>query len=92
MDDYMTVDRLAIFLKRLSEAGNGDMKIRCVDGFLHADEIKVNYMDNEMMLRGYLFNVPVAEKISKFCADIEKAKDEFYGLMNVENYREDKSE
>lgn len=84
MADIVTVDMLIDLLQKFHDAGNGDMKIKCRDNFLHEDEIGINYKDNEMQFRGYLFNLPIAKKVSEFCSDIEKAKKKFYGLINEE--------
>lgn len=84
MADIVTVDMLLDLLQKLHDAGNGDMKIKCRDNFLYEDEIGINYAYNEMQFRGYLFNLPMAKKVSEFCDDIEKAKKKFYGLINEE--------
>lgn len=76
----VTVDCLLDLLQKLHNAGNGDMKIKCIDNFLHEDEIGINYMDNEMEFRGYICNLPVTERIKEFCKDIEQAKKKFYGF------------
>lgn len=62
MADIVTVDMLLDLLQKLHDVGNGDMKIKCKDNFLHEDEIGINYMDNEMEFRGYLFNLPMVKK------------------------------
>lgn len=73
-----TVDDLLSLFKKLSEQGKGDMKIKCTDGYLHKDEITLNYTKNEVWFRGYLFNVPIADRVRRFCDDIEEARDRFY--------------
>lgn len=73
-----TVDDLLSLFKKLSEQGKGSMKIKCLDNYLHEDEITLNYTKNEVWLRGYLFNVPIADKVRRFYEDIEKARDRFY--------------
>lgn len=80
MSEIVTVDYLLGMLKGLSENGYGDMKIKCLDNPLHEDEITLNYTKREVLLRGFLFNVQITQKVKKFCTDIEKAKDEFYGI------------
>lgn len=78
-EKIMTVDDLLFLLKSLSEQGKGDMKIKCMDNYLHKDEIGVNHLNNEVLLRGFLFNVPIADKVERLYNDIEKARDRFYG-------------
>ena len=41
MEDVVTVDYLLDLFQRLHDAGKGDMKIKCVDNFLHKDEITI---------------------------------------------------
>lgn len=77
-ENATTVNELLSLFKELSEQGKGDMKIKCVDGYLHKDEITLNYTKNEVWFRGYLFNVPIADKVRRFYEDIEKARDRFY--------------
>lgn len=77
-ENAATVNELLSLFKELSEQGKGDMKIKCVDGYLHKDEIKLNYTKNEVWFRGYLFNVPIEDKVRRFYEDIEKARDRFY--------------
>lgn len=79
IEKIMTVDYLLSMLKKLSEAGKGDMKIKCMDSYLQEDEIGLNYLTNEVLFRGRLFNVPITDKVKQFCNDIENAKDRFYG-------------
>ncbi len=74
----ITVDYLLDLLTKLHDNGNGDMKIRCSDGFIHEDEIGINHIDNEIMFRGALFNFPIAEKIGAFKKDIDAAYRRFY--------------
>lgn len=80
----MTVDYLLSLFKKLSDAGKGDMKIKCMDNYLHEDEITINYLTNEVLFRGYLFNVPITDKVKQFCDDIEKAMKKFYMSKNNE--------
>ena len=77
-ENAATVNELLSLFKELSEQGKGDMKIKCVDCYLHKDEITLNYTKNEVWFRGYLFNVPIADKVRRFYEDIEKARDRFY--------------
>lgn len=56
------------------------MKIKCIDYFLHEDEIGINYIDNEMEFRGNIYNLPITEKVREFCKDMEQAKKKFYGI------------
>lgn len=76
----VTVDCLLDLLQKLHNAGNGDMKIKCIDNFLHEDEIGINYMDNEMEFRGYIYNLPVTERVREFCESIARAEKKFYGI------------
>lgn len=76
--DIATVDYLFSLFKALSEHGKGDMKIKCMDNYLHEDEININYMKNEILLRGYIFNFSISDKIRQFYNDIENAKRRFY--------------
>lgn len=84
MENIVTVDYLFDLLQKLHESGNGDMKIKCMDNFLYEDEIGINYMDNEMMFRGLIFNQPMAQKVKEFCNDIKRAEKKFYGFINDE--------
>lgn len=77
-ENIVTVDYLLSMLKKLSEAGKGDMEIKCMDNALHEDEITINYTKNEILLRGYIFNFSISDKIKQFCNDIDKAKERFY--------------
>lgn len=79
MEKVVTVDYLLSLLNKLSEAGKGDMKIKCMDNELHEDEITVNYAGNEILLRGFLFNYSPTDRVKRFCKDIEKAKDKYFG-------------
>lgn len=83
-ENIMTVDYLLSLFKKLSDAGKGDMKIKCMDNYLHEDEITINYLTNEVLFRGYLFNVPITDKVKQFCDDIEKAMKKFYMSKNNE--------
>lgn len=78
-EKVMVVDDLLLLFKKLSEQGKGDMKIKCMDSYLHEDEIGLNYLTNEVLFRGCLFNVDITDKVKQFCNDIEKARDKFYG-------------
>lgn len=77
-ENIVTVSYLLSMLKKLSDAGKGDMKIKCMDNALHEDEITINYTKNEILLRGYIFNFSITDKVRQFCNDIEKAKERFY--------------
>lgn len=81
-ENVVTVDYLLSLFKKLSDEGKGDMKIKCMDNYLHEDEIRVNYLSNEVLFRGMLYNYDITDKVKRFCNDIEKAKDRFYG--NIE--------
>jgi len=80
MERIVTVDYLLNLLQKVSKAGKGDMQIKCKDNFLHEDEISINYLENEIEFRGYLFNFDISKRINKFCSDINRAKSEFYGI------------
>lgn len=82
MEDIITIDYLLDLFQGLHDAGKGDMKIRCIDNFLHKDEITIIYYKNEIRFDGYLHNFSISQKIQEFCRDIEKAKDKFYGLSH----------
>ena len=84
MSEIVTVNHLIKLLKEISEHGNGDMKVKCADGFLHKDEIGMDFRENEMRIQGHLFNVPITEKVKKFCSEVERAKQEFYGFLESE--------
>ena len=88
MAPILTVDNLLSLLKKLHESGNGDMKIKCRDNFLHEDEIGINYMNNEMMFIGLIFNHPMTQNVKEFCNDIDKAEKKFYGFINGEESEE----
>lgn len=78
MKNIVTVDYLLSLMQELSSAGKGNMEIKCADNFLHEDEIKVDYTKNEISFRGFIFNYSIADKVKRFCDDIEKAKEKFY--------------
>lgn len=80
MAPALTVDCLLDLLQKLHNAGNGDMKIKCLDNFLHEDEIEINYMNNEMQFRGMIFNFPITERVREFCESIARAEKKFYGI------------
>lgn len=90
MKDIVTVDYLLDLFQRLHDSGKGDMKIKCIDNFLHRDEITLIYYKNEIEFCGYLTNFSITQKVQEFCKDIEKAKDKFYGY--VEKYEEEYEE
>lgn len=79
-NNFLTVDILLGKLKELSKTGYGDMKIKCQDSYLHEDEIGINFLSREMLLRGYLYNFPIAKMVNEFKDDIEKAYRKYYGL------------
>lgn len=76
MSDIVTVDYLVSLLQEVSKLGFGDAKFKCVDGYLHTDEISIS--PEEIKLRGYLFNHSPTEKVKEFKKDIEKAVEKFY--------------
>lgn len=78
MKNIVTVDYLLSLLKKLSDSGNGNMKIKFNDNFLHQDEIFIDHMDKTFNFNGNIFNCSVSDKIEKFCIDIENAKKRFY--------------
>lgn len=78
-EKVVTVDYLLSLFKKLSDAGKGDMKIKCLDNYLHEDEVGVNCLSNEVLFRVMLCNYDITDKVKRFCNDIEKAKDRFYG-------------
>lgn len=82
MEDILTVDSLNEKLNKLSKAGYGSMKIKCIDCYLHDDEITYDYgcKGGELIFHGYLFNQPIAEKISTLREDIKLACNKFYGF------------
>lgn len=50
-NNFLTVGSLKEKLDKLIDAGYGDMKIKCQDGYLHTDEIGVDYMTKEVLCR-----------------------------------------
>lgn len=79
-NNFLTVDILLGKLKGLSEAGYGDMKIKCQDSYLHEDEIGIDFLAREILLRGYLYNFPITKRVNEFKDDIERAYRKYYGL------------
>lgn len=79
MSEIATVDYLLDLFQKLSNDGYGNMKIKCNDGFLHEDEIFVNYHEGEISFQGLIFNIPISAKVSSFKYDIQKAYEKFYG-------------
>lgn len=77
-NNFLTVGSLKEKLDKLIDAGYGDMKIKCQDGYLHTDEIGVDYMTKEVLFRGMLYNFPPSDKVKKFCAGVQKLSDEFW--------------
>ena len=78
VEPIVTVDYLLKLFQGLHDCGYGDIKLKCIDNYLHEDEIAIDYSNKEMELRGYLYNVPVAKKIKEFCEDIDRATRKFY--------------
>ena len=76
--NVLTVNKLLETLTILKKSGYGETKIRCIDNYLHDDEIHVNYVDEEIQFRGHLFNYPITDKVRKFCEDINEAREDFY--------------
>ena len=74
----VTVDSLLEDLKKLSDAGYGDMKIKCADGYLREDEIGYNYLTREVLFRGNILNTPAEERLQKFMERIDEAIKELY--------------
>lgn len=85
MAPIVTVDYMLRLFQGLHDYGYGDMRVKCKDNYLHEDEIAIDYSDNEMELRGYLYNFSVAEKVKEFCADIRKAETKFYETIDLES-------
>lgn len=85
MATIVTVDYMLRLLQRLHDNGKGDMKIKCRDNFLHEDEVAIDYMGNEMKLRGYLYNFSAAEKVKEFCTDVKNAETKFYKTIDLES-------
>lgn len=79
MADIVTVDYLLDLFTKLREDGKGDMQIKCLDNPLHEDEIGINYITNQVQFRGLIYNLPITDRVKKFCDDIDKARKEFYG-------------
>lgn len=86
MDSIVTVDYLLKLLQGIHGYGYGNMKLKCKDNYLHEDEIAIDYSNDEMKLRGYLYNFPVASKIKEFCEDIDRATKKFYEAEIGEEY------
>ncbi len=84
MENVVTVDYLLNLLQKLHNAGKGTMQIKCIDNLLHEDEISIDYINNEMEFQGFLFNLPIVQKVRDFCIDIEKAEKKFYGAIESE--------
>lgn len=78
MESIVTVDYLLKLLQGIHDHGYGNMKLKCKDNYLHKDEIAINYSSNEMELRGYLYNLPIALKIKELCEDVDRATKKFY--------------
>lgn len=81
MDSIVTVDHLLKLLQGLHDYGYGNMRVKCKDNYLHEDEIAIDYSGNEMELKGYLYNFPVAEKVEEFRKDIDRATRKFYRMI-----------
>ena len=82
MAEIVTVDYLLDLFQKIHDSGDGDMKIKCRENFLYEDEIGINYMDKEVTFRGYIYNLPITQKVKGFCEDIDKAYKKFYGVIN----------
>lgn len=82
MSDIVTVDYLLQMLQKLHDAGNGSMEVKCRDNFLYEDEITINFLDNKIEFKGYLFNLSVTQKVKTFCDDIDKAQRRFYETIS----------
>lgn len=78
LEKEVTVEYLNKLTERLINNGYKDMILTCEDGVIHEDEISMHYSQNKLELRGYLFNSPLIEKVSKFIETVNKAKEELY--------------
>jgi hypothetical protein len=78
VENEVTVEYLHKITGRLINNGYGNMILACEDGIIHEDEISMHYSENKLELRGYLFNSPIVEKVSKFIETVNKAKEELY--------------
>lgn len=79
--NVLTVNKLLEKLTILKKSGYGEMKIRCIDNYLHDDELHVDYVVEEIQFRGHLFNYPITNKVRKFCEDIDEAREDFYSSL-----------
>jgi len=83
-NNVMTVrqlrDRLDDMIKRGEEQNIniGDYKIVCLDNPLHSGETGIDYVKQEFVLRGHLFNVKIFNELFKLNSDIKKRVDKFY--------------
>lgn len=78
MEKVVTLDYLLNLLQNLRNNGyDGNIKIKCQDNYLHEDEIKIK--QDEIELKGYLFNFSQANRIKEFKKDIERAVNKYYG-------------
>ena len=75
-EKVITVDYLLSLFKKLSDAGKGDMKIKCLDNYLHKGEVTVDYSSNEVLFRGKIYNYDITDKVKRFYKDIEKAEEQ----------------
>ena len=78
-EEVATVAYLAEFLKNLTDDGYGDMKIKTKNGdYIHKDEIFVYYPDREFVIKGFIFNQPMTERMKRFSERIDEEVREFY--------------
>lgn len=76
----ITVNDLKAILDKLSDTGYGDMKIMCMDGYLHDDEIGYNYSKREVTLCGCLFNIDTTQNVENFCKGVRMLERKFLNM------------
>lgn len=81
----VTIDYMLNLFQKLSEAGYGEMIVKCGEDAIHEDEITINYMTNEMIIRGHLYNNPIVESMRTFINSVKEAEEKFYFDVNRKN-------
>ena len=81
----VTINYMLDLCQRLSQAGYGEMVVKCGEDIVHEDEIIINFSDKEMNIEGCIFNNPIVESVKTFLDTIKKAEEKLYSDINHKN-------
>ena len=77
MPEEVTVDYMRDFLDNLCKHGHDNMKIKCHDGFVHRNELKVHYNENTLHINGFMYNKFAVMKEIEFAKSIKDLLEKF---------------